>query len=88
MNKQYLDQGNLFSPRSRTEYTPEYRGDIDLSPELCGYIAQQASAGQAVKIQASLWSKQGQSGTYMKCKVSKPYQRQEQAGGHDEPVPF
>ena len=38
METKYYDSTNLFSPRIKTDRSPDFRGDVELSAELCAYI--------------------------------------------------
>lgn len=78
MNKKYYDSGALFSPRVKTENAPDYRGDIELSTELCAFITRKARAGEDVKINIALWSKQGQYGEYFSAKLKQAWERNEE----------
>lgn len=91
MDKKYYDSGALFSPRVKTENAPDFRGDIELSADLCSYITRKAKSGEDVKINIALWSKQGQYGEYFSAKLSQPYERKEEQRPKvvdDSDIPF
>lgn len=69
METKYYDSANLFSPRTKTDRSPDYRGDVELSTELCAYIAKKVRDGETPKLSLSMWAKQGRSGEYFNCKV-------------------
>jgi len=93
----YYDSTNLFAPKKRlSERAPDFRGDVELSPELCEYIVRRYKSGEQPVIGVSLWRKQGaQAGEYFKCKVKegwKPDAAKESAPPKkeysDEEIPF
>jgi len=65
----YYDSANLFSPRVKTDRSPDFRGDVELSAELCAYITNKVKHGETPKLSLSMWTKQGRSGEYFNCKV-------------------
>lgn len=91
MDKKYYDSGALFSPRVKTENAPSFRGDIELSAELCAYISRKAKHGEDVKINIALWEKQGQYGEYFSAKITQPFERKEEPRPKvidDSDIPF
>ena len=69
METKYYDSANLFSPRVKTDRSPDFRGDVELSAELCAYITNKVKHGETPKLSLSMWTKQGRSGEYFNCKV-------------------
>jgi hypothetical protein len=69
METKYYDSANLFSPRIKTDRSPDFRGDVELSAELCAYITNKVKHGETPKLSLSMWTKQGRSGEYFNCKV-------------------
>jgi len=75
MEKKYYDSTNLFAPRNRTEKSPDYRGDVELSAELCAYIAGKVKNGETPKIEISMWTKRGQYGDYFNCRIKQGWEK-------------
>jgi hypothetical protein len=69
METKYYDSANLFSPRVKTDRSPDFRGDVELSAELCAYITNKVKHGETPKLSLSMWTKQGRNGEYFNCKV-------------------
>ena len=91
MDKKYYDVGGLFPPKIKSANAPDYRGDIELSPELCSYIARKAKNGEEVKISIGLWPKQWQYGEYFSAKITQPFERKEEPRPKvidDSDIPF
>jgi hypothetical protein len=86
VNKKYYDSGALFTPRVKTENAPDFRGDIELSAELCSYISRKAKSGEEVKINIALWSKQGQYGEYFSAKLKQAWERNEEQRPAPKPI--
>lgn len=77
METKYYDSANLFAPRVQTDRSPNFRGDVELSAELCAYISTKVRSGETPKLSLSLWSKQGRSGEYFNCKVRQGWEPDE-----------
>lgn len=77
METKYYDSANLFSPRIKTDRSPDYRGDVELSAELCAYIVNKVKHGETPKISLSMWAKEGRSGPYYNCKVRQGWEQDE-----------
>lgn len=89
MNKTYYDSAALFSPRVKSENGPDFRGDIELSAELCAYILSKANAGEDVKLNIALWSKQSQYGEYFSAKIKQAWEGKKPVKQiDDEEIPF
>jgi len=84
METKYYDSANLFSPRVKTDRSPDFRGDVELSAELCAYITNKVKHGETPKLSLSMWTKQGRSGEYFNCKVRQGW---EQEGSKKAPAP-
>jgi hypothetical protein len=85
METKYYDSANLFSPRIKTDRSPDYRGDVELSAELCAYIVNKVKHGETPKISLSMWAKEGRSGQYYNCKVRQGWEQNE--AKKSQPVP-
>jgi hypothetical protein len=77
METKYYDSANLFSPRVKTDRSPDFRGDVELSAELCAYITNKVKNGETPKLSLSMWTKQGRSGEYFNCKVRQGWEKEE-----------
>jgi hypothetical protein len=76
METKYYDSANLFSPRVKTDRSPDFRGDVELSAELCAYITNKVKHGETPKLSLSMWTKQGRSGEYFNCKVRQGWEQE------------
>lgn len=93
METKYYDSANLFSPRVKTDRSPDFRGDVELSAELCAYITNKVKHGETPKLSLSMWTKQGRNGEYFNCKVRQGWEQEEskKAPAHpvdDSDIPF
>jgi hypothetical protein len=86
METKYYDTTNLFSPRAKTDRSPDFRGDVELSAELCAYIASKVKHGDAPKLSIALWTKQGRYGEYFGCRVSQSLFQEEPKKATPAPV--
>ena len=86
METKYYDSANLFSPRIKTDRSPDFRGDVELSAELCAYITNKVKHGETPKLSLSMWTKQGRSGEYFNCKVLQGWEQEESKKAPAPPV--
>ncbi len=86
MNQKYYDIGGLFPPKIKSENSPDFRGDIELSAELCAYISRKAKNGEDVKISIGLWPKQWKYGEYYSAKLSQPFERRDEQRPAPKPI--
>jgi hypothetical protein len=86
METKYYDSANLFSPRIKTDRSPDYRGDVELSAELCAYIVNKVKHGETPKISLSMWAKEGRSGQYYNCKVRQGWEQDEAKKAPPAPI--
>ena len=75
MENKYLDSGALFAnDRKQNLKAPEWKGDIELSPELLKKLAMELKAGNPAKMSLAGWNKTSKNGnTFISIKVSPPY---------------
>ena len=57
----YPDNGNLFSPKFKSDRSPDFSGNVALSPAICAYIMKKVNEGETPLIQVSIWEKHGPS---------------------------
>ena len=89
MDKKYYDSGGLFAPRVKVENSPDFRGDVELSKELCAYIKRKSELGEDVKINIAIWSKQGKSGEYLSANIKQAWEKtNERKFTSDDSIPF
>ena len=57
----YPDNGNLFSPKFKSDRSPDFSGNVALSPAICAYIMKKVKDGETPLIQVSIWEMHGPS---------------------------
>jgi hypothetical protein len=77
METKYYDLANMFSVKKTVETSPDFRGDAELSEQLCAYIVDTVKAGGTPKISLSAWVKQGKYGEFLGCRISQSFGRDE-----------
>ena len=79
MENKYLDSGALFAnDRKQNLKAPEWKGDIEISPELLKALATELKAGNPAKISLAGWNKVSKNGnTFISIKASTPYVSQQ-----------
>ena len=77
METKYYDLANMFSVKKTVETAPDFKGDAELSEQLCAYIVDTVKAGGTPKISLSAWVKQGKYGEFLGCRISQSFGRDE-----------
>lgn len=77
METKYYDLANMFSVKKTVAASPDFKGDAELSEELCAYIVDTVKAGGTPKISLSAWVKQGKYGEFLGCRISQSFGRDE-----------
>jgi hypothetical protein len=75
METKYYDLANMFSVKKTVETAPDFKGDAELSEQLCAYIVDTVKAGGTPKISLSAWVKQGKYGEFLGCRISQSFGR-------------
>jgi len=89
MDKKYYDSGGLFAPRVKVENSPDFRGNIELSQELCAYIKRKSELGEDVKINIAVWTKNGRIGKYLSAQITQGWgDTNERKFTSDDSIPF
>jgi hypothetical protein len=75
MENKYLDSGALFAnDRKQNLKAPEWKGEIEISPELLKKLAMELKSGNPTKISLAGWNKVSKNGnTFISIKASPPY---------------